>query len=108
MPLGATAAPIALYTDGLAPLGYQSSTEGGDPRSEFQGTHRLGRSHLVAPSPQAKGKIERRFGTFQKRLVTLLAFEKVTPTFAIAQPSWTRSWARQNRTVCRTTGLCPG
>ena len=28
---------------------------------------------LVAPTPQAKGKIERRFGTFQRRLVTLLA-----------------------------------
>ena len=35
----------------------------------------LGVTHLVAPSPQAKGKIERRFGTFQKRMLALLAYE---------------------------------
>ena len=37
----------------------------------------LGINHRVAPSPQAKGKIERLFGTFQRRLVTLFAFEKI-------------------------------
>ncbi len=51
----------------------------GDPRSEFQrALTALGISHLVAPSPEAKGKIERRFGTFQKRLLALLAFERIT------------------------------
>jgi len=99
--------PTALYTDGLALFGYQSSTEGGDPRSEFQrALTALSVSHLVAPSPQAKGKIERRFGTFQKRLVTLLAFEKVTD-FATAQTLLDQELARQNPTVCRTSGLCP-
>jgi hypothetical protein len=63
-------------------------------------------SHLVAPSPQAKGKIERRFGTFQKRIVTLLAYEKIT-AYAPAQELLARELARQNRTVCRTTGLSP-
>jgi hypothetical protein len=38
----------------------------------------LGVTHLVAPSPQAKGKIERRFGTLQQRLVALLAYEHVS------------------------------
>ena len=58
--------PMALSTDGLALFGYQSSTDRGDPRSESQRElTALGISHLVAPSPQAKGKIERWFGTFR-------------------------------------------
>src|SRR5207237_7336069 len=77
--------PLALYTDGLALFGHQSTTDGRDPRSEFQrALTALGTTHLVAPSPQAKGKIERRFGTFQKRLLALLAYEKVT-AYAPAQ-----------------------
>ena len=41
-------------------------------------TYALGVTHLVAPSRQAKDKIERGFGTFQNRLVTLLAHANVT------------------------------
>ena len=71
--------PVAIYTDGLALFGHVSTHDNRDPRSEFQrALTALGVSHLVAPSPQAKGKIERRFGTFQKRIVTLLAFERIT------------------------------
>ena len=99
--------PVALYTDGLALFGQESTRDGRDPRSEFQrALTALGVSHLVAPSPQAKGKIERRFGTFQKRLVTLLAYEKITD-YAAAQELLASELARQNRTVCRTTGLSP-
>jgi hypothetical protein len=99
--------PLALYTDGLALFGYESSTDGGDPRSEFQrALTALGVAHLVAPSPPAKGKIERRFGTFQKRLVTLLAFEGIT-AYGPAQEFLNHELERQNQTVCRTTGLCP-
>lgn len=99
--------PLALYTDGLALFGYQSSTDGGDPRSEFQrALTALGISHLVAPSPEAKGKIERRFGTFQKRLLALLAFEQIT-RYDAAQVVLDHEVERQNRTICRTTGLSP-
>jgi hypothetical protein len=99
--------PVALYTDGLALFGHESTRDGRDPRSEFQrALTALGVSHLVAPSPQAKGKIERRFGTFQKRLVTLLAYEKITD-YTTAQVLLAGELARQNRTVCRTTGLSP-
>jgi hypothetical protein len=99
--------PLALYTDGLALFGYQSSTDGGDPRSEFQrALTALGISHLVAPSPEAKGKIERRFGTFQKRLLALLAFERIS-RYDAAQAVLDHEVERQNRTVCRTTGLSP-
>jgi hypothetical protein len=99
--------PLALYTDGLALFGYESTRDGRDPRSEFQrALTALGVSHLVAPTPQAKGKIERRFGTFQKRILALLAYEKVTD-YAPAQELLARELARQNRTVCRTTGISP-
>ena len=60
----------------------------------------------VAPSPQAKGKIERRFGTLQNRLVALLAYEKIT-AYAPAQELLGRELARQNRTVFRTTARSP-
>ena len=99
--------PLALYTDGLALFGHESTADGRDPCSEFQrALTALGVAHLVAPSPQAKGKIERRFGTFQKRIVALLAYEKIT-TYAPAQELLARELARQNRTVCRTTNLSP-
>ena len=99
--------PVAIYTDGLALFGHVSTHDNRDPRSEFQrALTALGVSHLVAPSPQAKGKIERRFGTFQKRIVTLLAFERITD-YSTALELLERELARQNRTVCRTTGLSP-
>ena len=66
----------------------------------------LGVSHLVAPSPQAKSEIERCFGTFQERIGTLLACEKIT-VYAPAQKLLARELTRQNRTVCRTAGLSP-
>lgn len=71
--------PEAVYTDALSLFGPSSSDDRSDPRSEFQRALRaLDIAHLVAPTPQAKGKIERRFGTFQRRLVTLLAHAKVS------------------------------
>ena len=99
--------PLALSTDGLALFGHESTADGRDPRSEFQrALTALGVTHLVAPSPQAKGKIERRFGTFQNRLRALLAYEKIT-AYGPAQELLNRELTRQNQTVCRTTGLSP-
>ena len=78
-----------------------------DPCSEFQRAFSaLGVTHLVAPSPQAKGKIERRFGTLQQRLVALLAYEHVRD-YPAAQVVLDRQVAHQNATVCHTTGLSP-
>ena len=66
--------PQAVYTDGLSLFGPSSSSDHSDPKSEFQRALRaLGIAHLVAPTPQAKGKIERRFGTCQGRIVTVVA-----------------------------------
>jgi hypothetical protein len=60
---------MVVYTDGLSLFGHDSLANDRDPCSEFQRAFSaLGVTHLVAPSPQAEGKIERRFGTLQKRL----------------------------------------
>ncbi len=99
--------PLAVYTDGLSLFGHTSTTDHRDPSSEFQRAFTaLGVTHLVAPSPQAKGKIERRFGTLQKRLVSLLAYEKAAD-YPAAQELLDRQIVRQNATVCRTTGFSP-
>jgi hypothetical protein len=99
--------PLAVYTDGLSLFGHDSMSDDRDPCSEFQRAFSaLGVSHLVAPSPQAKGKIERRFGTLQKRLVALLAYEQAVD-YSAAQLVLDRQVAHQNATVCRTTGYSP-
>jgi hypothetical protein len=62
----------------LSLFGHTSAADRLDTSSQFQrALSALGVNHRVAPSPQAKGKIERLFGAFQKRLVTLFAYEKV-------------------------------
>jgi len=99
--------PEAIYTDALSLFGPSSSSDRSDPKSEFQRALRgLGVAHLVAPTPQAKGKIERRFGTFQRRLVTLLAHARAE-TAAQAGTILQMEIARQNRTVNRSTGKVP-
>lgn len=99
--------PEAIYTDGLSLFGPSSSNDHSDPKSEFQRALKaLGIAHLVAPTPQAKGKIERRFGTLQKRLCTLMAHAKVEnwkQADAILQMELTR----QNHTQNRSTGQIP-
>jgi hypothetical protein len=99
--------PEAIYTDGLSLFGPSSTNDHADPKSEFQrALLGLGVAHLVAPTPQAKGKIERRFGTFQKRLVTLLIHAKVQ-TWDHADDILQMEIRRQNRTTQRSTGLVP-
>jgi hypothetical protein len=99
--------PEIVYTDALSLFGPSSSHDHNDPKSEFQRALRgLGVAHLVAPTPQAKGKIERRFGTFQRRLVTLLAHAKAT-TRGHADDILQMELQRQNRTRQRSTGLIP-
>lgn len=51
--------PLVVYTDGLSLFGHDSMADDRDPCSEFQRAFSaLGVTHLVAPSPQAKGKID--------------------------------------------------
>jgi hypothetical protein len=95
--------PEAIYTDGLSLFGPSSSNDHTDPKSQFQrALSALGIAHLVAPTPQAKGKIERRFGTFQKRLIALLAHAQVRDWEA-ADEVLQMEIARQNATKSRST-----
>jgi hypothetical protein len=100
--------PACLYTDGLSLFGHTSTADRLDTHSQFQRAFTaLGVAHRVAPDAPAKGKIERRFGTFQKRLVSLLSYEKITdykPANELLQTQI--HWFNQHH-VCRTTGLTP-
>jgi len=99
--------PEIVYTDGLSLFGPSSSDDRTDPKSQFQrALCALGVTHLVAPTPQAKGKIERRFGTFQNRLVTLLAHANVK-TWNHANDILQLEIHRQNYKTNRSTGKIP-
>lgn len=99
--------PEVIYTDGLSLFGPSSAHDHSDPKSEFQRALKgLGVAHLVAPTPQAKGKIERRFGTFQRRMVTLLAYAKAH-TWHQADEILQMELARQNRTRNRSIDKIP-
>lgn len=100
--------PAAFYTDGLSLFGHTSTADRLDTHSQFQrALTALGIAHRVAPDAPAKGKIERRFGYFQKRLVTLLAYERIhdhDQANALLQDQIAHYNAHY---VCRTTGLIP-
>lgn len=99
--------PEAIYTDGLSLFGPSSSSDHCDPKSEFQRALRaLEVAHLIAPAPQTKGKIQRRFGTFQRRLVALMAHAMVE-TWAQADEILQMEIQRQNRKRLRSTGKVP-
>ena len=99
--------PLSIYTDALSLFGASSSNDHADPISEFQRALRgLQVAHLVAPTPQAKGKIERRFLTFQRRLVALLAHAGVG-NYPAANEILQMEIQRQNRTLLRSTGRVP-
>ena len=66
--------PETYYTDGFTMFG----KEGEDLCSQFGRMCRaLGMNHRIAPTPQAKGKIERSMRTFQHRIVVVLKAEGV-------------------------------
>lgn len=67
--------PQALYTDAFTMFG----KAGEDLKSKFGRICRaFGILHLVAPTPQAKGKIERDMRTFQHRLAIVFAAQGVS------------------------------
>lgn len=101
--------PNAFYTDGLSLFGHESRKAGDtDTLSQFQrALGCLGVSHLVATDPQSKGKIERRFGFWQKRLPALFRIEGIVNReqaneLLVAQIAWHHA-----HHVCRTTGMTP-
>lgn len=107
-PLEQYGPPACLYTDGLSLFGHRSPADRWDTHSQFQRAFTaLGTAHRVAPDAQAKGKIERRFDLFQKRLVSLLAFEKVSDFPKANALLQTQIYWHNAHQICRTTGLTP-
>jgi hypothetical protein len=101
--------PNDFYTDGLSLFGHESRKAGDtDTLSQFQrALGCLGVSHLVAKDPQSKGKIERQFGFWQKRLPALFAVESVANRAQADELLATQiDWHHQNH-VSRSTGLTP-
>lgn len=77
--------PLALYTDGknVYVTGREPTVEeelrGEEPLTAFgQACRKLGIKIMVASSPQAKGRVERKHGVFQDRLVKELALRGVS------------------------------
>jgi len=67
--------PQSIYTDAFTMFG----KEGEDLKSKFgQICRAFGMLHLIAPTPQAKGKIERYMRTFQHRLAIVFASQGVS------------------------------
>jgi len=96
--------PESLYTDGFSMFG----REGDDAVTKCGRMLRaLGILHRVAPSAQAKGKIERAIGTMQRRLVAVLLQHGVTSA-AGSVPVISGHLAFWNaHHPNRTTGLTP-
>lgn len=101
--------PNDFYTDGLSLFGHESRKAGNtDTLSQFQrALGCLGVSHLVAKDPQSKGKVERQFNFWQKRLPALFAMESVSNREQANELLASQiDWHHQNH-VSRTTGLTP-
>ncbi len=101
--------PNDLYTDGLSLFGHESRKAGdSDTLSQFQrALGCLGVSHLVARDPQSKGKVERQFNLWQKRLPALFRLEGITNhddanSLLAEQIHW-----YEHKHVCRSTGMTP-
>lgn len=100
--------PAAMYTDGLSLFGHTSTADRLDTHSQFQrALTALGVAHRVAPDAPAKGKIERRFGYFQRRLVSLLAYEGIGDHDQANELLRHQIAFYNAHRVCRTTGLTP-
>lgn len=101
--------PNDFYTDGLSLFGHESRRAGDtDTLSQFQrALGCLGVSHIVAKDPQSKGKIERQFDFWQKRLPALFAMERVSNRQQANELLASQiEWHHQNH-ICRSTGLTP-
>lgn len=101
--------PNDFYTDGLSLFGHESRKAGDtDTLSQFQrALGCLGVNHIVAKDPQSKGKVERQFDFWQKRLPALFAVEAVSNRQQANELLGAQiEWHHQNH-ISRSTGLTP-
>lgn len=104
--------PLALYTDKNSlfvtsrPVQWQEQLRGEPARTQFgRALAELGIEWIAAHSPQAKGRIERLFGTLQDRLVKEMRLQQIATleqanrflqmTFWPFWPFWRQRFARQ-------------
>jgi hypothetical protein len=101
--------PQCVYTDGLAVFGHESMrNDSEDILSQFQRVMRaLDVAHYVAVDAPAKGKIERRFGYFQKRLVSLLRADNIQNYDDANQLLQDHIQFYNHHHICKTIGLTP-
>jgi hypothetical protein len=71
--------PVALYSDKFSVFRvHKRDAEGGDGMTQFgRALHELNIDIICANSPQAKGRVERAFGTLQDRLVKELRLAEI-------------------------------
>ncbi len=72
--------PIAIYLDSFSTykINHKSAVDNSELMTQFQrATKDLGIELITAHSPQAKGRVERLFGTLQNRLVKEMRLERV-------------------------------
>ncbi len=100
--------PLALYTDKNSlfvtsrPVQWQEQLRGEPARTQFgRALAELGIEWIAAHSPQAKGRIERLFGTLQDRLVKEMRLQQIATLEAANRflettfwPCWQRRFAR--------------
>jgi transposase len=101
--------PLALYTDKNSlfvtsrPVQWQEQLRGEPARTQFgRALAELGIEWIAAHSPQAKGRIERLFGTLQDRLVKEMRLQQMATLEQANRfleltfwPSWQQRFARQ-------------
>ena len=98
--------PMSVYSDkhttyrSSAKPTIEEQLQGVEPQSQFErALHELGVSVIHADSPQAKGRIERLFGTFQDRLIKEMRLAGVK-TLEEANRFLARYLPRYNRRFC--------
>ena len=105
--------PRALYTDKAShfrdnrPLDAEDELEGKRARTQLgRALEELEVVHIAAHSPQAKGRVERSFGTCQDRLVKLMRLEGIADiesanAYLVEHfiPEWNRRFTREPREV---------
>lgn len=101
--------PLALYTDKNSlfvtsrPVQWQEQLRGQPARTQFgRALHELGIEWIAAHSPQAKGRIERLFGTLQDRLVKEMRLQQIATLEAANRflemtywPAWPQRFTRR-------------
>lgn len=102
--------PEAFYFDRASHFAGETDEDGGDGRLRTQVGRMLGElgvEPILAYSPQAKGRVERTFGTHQDRLVKKLRERGISTIEAANEYLESEYWAEHNRKFARRAAERP-